>query len=54
MIFQTAFILLETNSGQSFSKIEQYLVEYGPNAPPPPTPPPKKEPFHGFWSNTKN
>ena len=38
MIFQTAFVLLETNSGQRFSKIEQYSVEYGPSAPPHPTP----------------
>ena len=44
MIFQTAFVLLETNSGQRFSKIEQYSVEDGPNAPPHPTPP-KRSPF---------
>ena len=53
MIVQTVYILLETTSGQNFSKIELYLGENGPQPPPLPHPlPPQKAPFHGFWSSS--
>ena len=52
MIIQTVSILLETTSGQNFSKTELYLGEYGPQPPPPP---PKKRPSMDSWiSSTKN